>query len=135
MKAGFLQTAIATEIGVHKSTISRELRRNRGKKGYRPKQAHVMALERRTKAHKYIKLTPQLLPLLMSASGRISALNRFPAFWHECTISGLAMRLSISMFSTIRPKEVNYTAICASLIKSVGNATVPMIVEDRYKVV
>ena len=61
MKAGFLQTAIATEIGVHKSTISRELRRNRGKKGYRPKQAHVMALERRTEAHKCVKLTPQVI--------------------------------------------------------------------------
>jgi IS30 family transposase len=64
MKAGFLQTAIATEIGVHKSTISRELRRNRGKKGYRPKQAHVMALERRTKAHKCVKLTPQVTALI-----------------------------------------------------------------------
>ena len=61
MKAGFLQTAIATEIGVHKSTISRELRRNRGKKGYRPKQAHVIALERRTEAHKCVKLTPQVI--------------------------------------------------------------------------
>ncbi len=33
MKAGFSQIAIALEIGVHKSTISRELRHNRGKKG------------------------------------------------------------------------------------------------------
>jgi IS30 family transposase len=64
MKAGFLQTAIATEIGVHKSTISRELRRNRGKKGYRPKQAHAMALERRTEAHKCVKLTPQVIALV-----------------------------------------------------------------------
>jgi IS30 family transposase len=61
MKAGFLQTAIATEIGVHKSTISRELKRNQGKKGYRPKQAHAMALERRTEAHKCVKLTPQVI--------------------------------------------------------------------------
>ena len=64
MKAGFLQTAIAKEIGVHKSTISRELRRNRGKKGYRPKQAHAMAIERRTKAHKFVKLTPQVIALI-----------------------------------------------------------------------
>ena len=40
LKAGFSQTDIALEIGVHKSTISRGIRRNRGKKGYRPKQAH-----------------------------------------------------------------------------------------------
>jgi transposase, IS30 family len=64
MKAGFLQTAIATEIGVHKSTISRELSRNRGKKGYRPKQAHLMAIQRRTKAIKFVKLTPPVIAMI-----------------------------------------------------------------------
>ena len=47
MKAGHTQSQIATQIGVHKSTISRELRRNRGLKGYRPKQAHSLCLQRR----------------------------------------------------------------------------------------
>jgi len=41
---------IASALGVHKSTISRELQRNRGKRGYRPKQAHQFALQRRKKA-------------------------------------------------------------------------------------
>jgi IS30 family transposase len=36
---GHTQTAIATCLGVNKSTISRELRRNSGRRGYRPKQA------------------------------------------------------------------------------------------------
>ena len=48
-KAGFCQTEIAKVIGVHKSTISRELKRNRGKKGYRHKQAHQLAISRRDK--------------------------------------------------------------------------------------
>lgn len=47
MKADHNQTEIAYLIGVHKSTISRELRRNRGLKGYRPKQAHQFAMSRR----------------------------------------------------------------------------------------
>jgi len=46
-QAGHTQKFIASMIGVHKSTISRELRRNRGLKGYRPKQAHRMAMSRR----------------------------------------------------------------------------------------
>ena len=50
LKAGHNQTEIANNIRVHKSTISRELRRNRGLKGYRPKQAHELALSRRNKA-------------------------------------------------------------------------------------
>jgi IS30 family transposase len=45
-KAGFDQTQMAQEVGVHKSTISRELRRNSGQRGYRPKQAHIMATAR-----------------------------------------------------------------------------------------
>lgn len=46
-KAGHTQTEIATLIGVHKSTISRELRRNRGLKGYRPRQAQLFKQARR----------------------------------------------------------------------------------------
>jgi len=41
------QSEIAQIVGVHKSTISREIRRNAGGRGYRPIQAHRKALERR----------------------------------------------------------------------------------------
>ncbi len=47
MKAGHNQTEIAEILGRHKSTVSRELRRNRGLRGYRPKQAHRLSVERR----------------------------------------------------------------------------------------
>ena len=40
---------IATVIGVHKSSVSRELKRNHGQRGYRPQQAHDLARERRHK--------------------------------------------------------------------------------------
>jgi len=46
-KAGHTQSDIADMIGVHKSTISRELPRNTGLRGYRPLQAHRLAMERR----------------------------------------------------------------------------------------
>lgn len=45
-KAGFNQSKIATDLKVHKSTISRELRRNRGQRGWRPAQAHEKATGR-----------------------------------------------------------------------------------------
>ena len=38
---------IAEAIGVYKPTISRELRRNRGARGYHPKQANKKSIERR----------------------------------------------------------------------------------------
>jgi IS30 family transposase len=47
LEAGHNQTEIAGVVGVHKSTISRELTRNRGLRGYRPKQAQALAEQRR----------------------------------------------------------------------------------------
>jgi len=52
MNAVFSIAESAEEIGVSTYTICRELRRNRSKKGYCPKQAHAMAVDRRTKANK-----------------------------------------------------------------------------------
>ena len=54
-KRGETQTKIAETIGVHKSTVSREIRRNTGGRGYRYKQAHRFAMKRRKcKANKRI---------------------------------------------------------------------------------
>lgn len=50
LKTEHSQSKIAVVVGVHKSTVSREIRRNKGKRGYRPKQAHRKALRRRQKA-------------------------------------------------------------------------------------
>lgn len=47
LKAGYTKTEIANQIGVDKSTISRELRRNESGRGYRPDFAHRQALTRR----------------------------------------------------------------------------------------
>jgi IS30 family transposase len=52
MKAGHNQTRIAILIGCHKSTISRELRRNCGQKGYRPYQADELAFDRQCDAYR-----------------------------------------------------------------------------------
>ena len=46
MKAGHDQTQIAKLLDRHKSTISRELSRNTGSRGYRPKQACEMSADR-----------------------------------------------------------------------------------------
>ncbi len=61
LKMGHLQVEMAGVIGVHKSTISRELRRNRGQKGYRPKQAHQFALNKRKKARYRIESSTWIL--------------------------------------------------------------------------
>ena len=54
-KMGHYQTEIAKCIGVDKSTISRELKRNHGQRGYRPKQAQSLAMSRRKKGQRRIQ--------------------------------------------------------------------------------
>lgn len=46
-KAGLNQSQIADELVVHKSTVSREFRRNKGRRGWHPKQAQELRDERR----------------------------------------------------------------------------------------
>jgi transposase, IS30 family len=49
LKMGHSQTEIAETVGVHKATISRELGRNTGQRGYRPRQAQQLSQVRRKK--------------------------------------------------------------------------------------
>jgi IS30 family transposase len=46
-QSGLNQTQIAQKVGVDKSTISREFRRNKGQRGWRPKQAQLLRDERK----------------------------------------------------------------------------------------
>lgn len=46
-RIGVCPSQIGKEVGVHRATIGRELRRNAGERGYRPKQAQEKAMQRR----------------------------------------------------------------------------------------
>lgn len=91
-KAGHNQTQIALLIGCHKSTISRELRRNCGLKGYRPYQADELAYDRQCEAYR-ARITGEtwiLVELLLrqdwspeQISGRLK-LEKKPSVSHEC---------------------------------------------------
>ena len=60
MKAGLTQKQIAEELDRDPATISRELKRNRGLKGYRPAQAQRLSDTRRSTAAKSIKITDEV---------------------------------------------------------------------------
>lgn len=61
MKEGFNCTHIAKNLGRSKSTISREIRRNIGGRGYRPKQAERLALERSEGSRNARRIDPDVL--------------------------------------------------------------------------
>ena len=59
-KAGFSGSAIARQLKRHASTINREINRNSGERGYRPKQASEKALQRKVERAKPRKMTPSV---------------------------------------------------------------------------
>lgn len=91
MKAGHNQSQIAANLACHKSTISRELRRNRGQMGYRPNQAAALARSRQRQAagRRIAAATWQLVEQLLrqqwspeQITGRLK-LERQPTVSHE----------------------------------------------------
>ena len=65
-KIGMSQNKIAKQLNVNQSTLSRELSRNTGKRGYRINQAQQAAVKRRIEARKAIKMTSTLIALIDS---------------------------------------------------------------------
>jgi IS30 family transposase len=63
-KKGTSQSKIATILERSQSNISRELARNKGKKGYRHKQANNFALERHQSKEKAAKVTKEIASLI-----------------------------------------------------------------------
>ncbi|MDD5126437.1 IS30 family transposase, partial [Methylovulum sp.] len=83
LKAGKSQKAIAERVNVSPSTICRELQRNTGKRGYRPRQAQSKAETRRRLAAKPLKMT-------MAAIGLIEA--KIKGDWSPGQVSGWLKR-------------------------------------------
>jgi len=61
LDAGLSKAAIADKLGFHKSTIGREISRNKGHRGYRPKQAHNLALAREAPKHGPYRMNPVIM--------------------------------------------------------------------------
>ena len=65
-ESGFSQREIAEMVATSQSTISRELKRNTGKRGYRHKQAQRQSEQRRKGAVQPRKMTPNMVTLIES---------------------------------------------------------------------
>jgi IS30 family transposase len=65
-KSGCSQGEVAEIIGVDQSTVSRELARNTGARGYRHKQAQEKSDRRRAEAVQPSKMTPEIIAVIES---------------------------------------------------------------------
>ncbi len=70
LQAGKTQRQMAAALKVAPSTISRELARHRGHRGYHPKNAHFRACYFRRIARKAIKMTPSVIAYIESRLGQ-----------------------------------------------------------------
>lgn len=65
LEAGLSKSAIADKLGFNKSTIGREISRNSGLRGYRPKQAQSLAKSREDAKHGPYKLNPVIITMVI----------------------------------------------------------------------
>jgi len=92
-QAGKEQNMIAVKLGVHPSTVSRELSRNTGFRGYRPKQAQQKSLHRRFNARKAVKMTPETIDYIESnlrkqhSPEQIAERMKLDLGWHSPVVS------------------------------------------------
>jgi IS30 family transposase len=92
-QAGKQQNEIAAELGVHPSTISRELSRNTGLRGYRPKQAQQKTLHRNFTARKALKMTAETIGYIQRkltqqhSPQQIAERMKIDPDWHGPTVS------------------------------------------------
>ena len=89
-RAGYNQVQMANELGVHKSTISREFRRNSRWNGYTPGQAQWFSDERRKKAKKHLKFTPEIESFIK---------EKLQLDWSPEQVSGFAKRHALPCVS------------------------------------
>jgi len=94
LDAGLTKSEIADKLGFHKSTIGREMRRNTGLRGYRPKQANRLAKEREAAKHGPYKLNPVLMTMII---------ERLEAKWSPEQISN---RLRVDGHETVSAETI-----------------------------
>lgn len=65
LDAGLSNSLIADKLGFHKSTIGREIKRNTGGRGYRPRQAQRLASAREAPKHGPYRMNPVVMINIM----------------------------------------------------------------------
>jgi IS30 family transposase len=65
LDVGLSKSEIADKLGFHKSTIGREITRNSGRRGYRPRQAQMRAQARQEAKQGPYKMDPVMMALIM----------------------------------------------------------------------
>jgi len=125
-QAGKEQNKIAVKLGVHPSTITRELFHNTGLRGYRPKQARQQTLHRGLLPVKRLTRRLRRLTTLNASSIKSIRPNTLPNAF-SLTPDCIARRSDLNVFTgipgTTKPRAARRTTISGSAEPS-NDATV-----------
>jgi len=121
-RSGHSQTEIARELGVHKSTIGREIKRNSRWNGYYPEQAQAFCDMRRKHAKKNVRFTKKVEDFVRKNSRRTGAQNRLVAMLNVITCSQSAISGSTSSYCKISAMVESYIYISGISTKNTANA-------------
>lgn len=94
LDAGLTKSEIADKLGFHRSTIGREVSRNTGGRGYRPKQAQRYTDERELSKHGPYKINPVIMTQII---------ERLALKWSPEQISN---RLRLEGEETVSPETI-----------------------------
>ncbi|PJZ79837.1 IS30 family transposase [Leptospira meyeri] len=83
LQQNYSLTEIAESLNRHKSTISREIKRNTGGRGYRYKKANQWAESRRILAKKNLKFNPEIKALVVNYLKEDWSPEQISAYIHE----------------------------------------------------
>jgi len=147
------QTQIALQLGVDQSSISRELKRNKGKRGYRPKQANEKANFRKKETVKSRVMTTEIIDKIKKLleelwspeqiSGTLkSDINETLSVCHETIYKFIwaDKKNGGELYKFLRRKAKKYTSRCKEkqagrgFIKDrIGIEKRPSVVDDRSR--
>ncbi len=106
-KAGKPQSEIAQAIGFGQSAVNKELKRNKGKKGYRPKQAHEKSAKRKKGKNSRERVIQGEIKEVVEK--RLKRKHSPEQISGRLKIHGIQVRQSTSISSRIRPAEGPFT--------------------------
>jgi len=90
LKAGHKQSDVARLMNRHPSTISRELGRNRGQRGYRPKQAHEFSQARMRACENGRRVSAKTWAFVQAKLGELWSPEQISGYLKACGQPGIS---------------------------------------------
>ena len=126
-RSGMSLTAIAKSIGCHKSTISREVKRNTGQRGYRYQQAQRCTAQRHQHKPKVFRLTDEVKQWIVTLLDQALSPEQICGYLKR--VKGLSLHHE-SIYRFIYRDQAEGGRNCVSPVNRTVNVMVPVSADE-----